>query len=320
MTSNEVKETKNSEIDLIDVLSRLWKGFYKTVCIVVIFLIRKSLWLLGFAILGCGVAFLCHHISKRHYTSTMMAQVNVLSNAYVADYINHLGEIKDTLTRAEALNVPVSAAKHIIDINAFLGVDTDGDKIPDYIDVDRSFQFNSHDTIKKIVPKIFYVRVRVSKKDAFFPVSQSVVDALKNNPYLIQWNEMRIARLQETISDYERQYQRLDSLEQFEYFNKERLTLKTSGQIFVVSEKERQLYHKPLLDIRKSILAYKEELAMCSEPITIIRNFSALNVADNPLGPYIERWVLIFLAIGLIFLVIRQNRTKIWRLISDKQY
>ena len=69
--TNSVKESKNNEIDLIEVLSRIGVGLSRALRTAVIFLIKKSLWLTGFVLFGVGVAVLLYSISQRHYTSTM---------------------------------------------------------------------------------------------------------------------------------------------------------------------------------------------------------------------------------------------------------
>jgi hypothetical protein len=124
--------------------------------------------------------------------------------------------------------------------------------------------------------------------------------------------------MEEMIAELEAQYQRLDSLERFEYFNSEQLTLRT-GQIIVLNGKERQLYHEPLLKIRNEILSLKQELALYSEPITIIQDFPALSIVDNPLSSYMKSWILVALCAGLLFLIIRHHRKRILKLIREKQ-
>ncbi|MDR3180550.1 MAG: hypothetical protein LBT61_01305 [Prevotellaceae bacterium] len=321
MATIESKNVKgsNNEIDLLDILSCIWNGLGKTFRVISIFLIKKSLWLIGFILLGMAVAFLFYNASQRYYTSTMVAQMNVLSNTYVVDYINRLGESRDSLVYAKVLNIPVSAAKHISSVNAFFGIDTDGDNNVDYVDVNRTFQYSSQDTIKRKVPKIFYVQVTVSESSIFPLINKGITTALKNNPHFVELNKTRTAQLKEMIAELEAQYQRLDSLERSEYFNTERLTLRT-GQILILNGKERQLYHEPLLRIRNEILSHKQKLALYSEPITIIQDFPALSIVDNPLSSYVKKWVLIFLCAGIVFLIIRHNWKKVSKLIREKSY
>jgi hypothetical protein len=309
------REVQDSEIDLLDILSRVWKGVGTAFRVTTVFLIRKSLWLAGFIILGGCVAFLFYKTSERHYTSTMMAQANVLTNNYVIDYVNQLGEIRDPLVRARVLNIPISDSKHVKGINAFFGIDMDKDGNPDYISKNA---YDRRDTTLKKVPVIFYVQVKVSEESVFSSISGRIIEALKNNPHLVERNKIRIEQLHERITELEGQYQRLDSLEQFEYFSSERLMLKTTGQMLVLNEKTRQLYHDPILSIRNSILSLQQELVLHSEPITVIHDFPTLSITDNPLMSYVKKWVLIFFGIGIIFLLIRHNWTTIWRLIREK--
>ncbi|MDR2448778.1 MAG: hypothetical protein LBD52_02330 [Prevotellaceae bacterium] len=315
--TNTTKDHKSNEIDLIDVLSSIWNGLSKIFRKVSVFLIKKSLWLMGFILLGGGVALIFYSLSQRYYTSTMTAQMNVLSNTYAIDYTNRLGKIKDSIGYAKFLNIPVSATKHISSVNAFFGIDTDGDGNVDYIDVYNTFQYNSQDSIKKKVPKLFYVQVTVSEPSIFPLINKGITTALKSNPHFIERNKIRIEQLNTTIAELEAQYQRLDSLARFEYFNSERTTLKTTGQILVLNEKERQLYHEPLIKMRHNISLYKQELALYSEPITVIQDFPALSIVDNPLSSYMEKWILIFLAAGIISLVIKRHWKKISKLIKE---
>ncbi|MDR3183785.1 MAG: hypothetical protein LBT49_00045 [Prevotellaceae bacterium] len=318
--SQNIKEYKTEEIDLLDILLRVWNGLGKALRAISIFLIKKSLWLTGFVLLGVGVAFLFYSISQRYYTSTMVAQMNVLSNTYVVDYINRLGEAKDSLVYAKALSIPVSAAKHISSVNSFFGIDTDGDNNVDYVDVTKTFQFNIQDSIKRKVPKIFYVQVTVSEPSIFPLINKGITTTLKSNPHFIERNKIRIAQVQTTIAELEEQYRRLDSLERFEYFSNALQALKTSGQILILNEKERQLYHEPLLKIRDEIFLQKQELSLYSEPITIIQDFPALSIVDNPLDSYMETWILIFLGAGILILIVKQNWKRISKIVKEKRY
>jgi hypothetical protein len=318
--SENKKETKNNEeVDLLKILSAVWQGAGSALRATSLFLIRKVLWLACFILLGGGVACLFYLISERYYTSTMMAQVNVLSNSYVVDYVTQLGKITNPAARAKVLDIPEIAARHVADISAFFGVDTDSDKNPDYIDVNNSFQFDIKDSTKRIVPKIFYVRVKVSEENTFPLVSRGIITALQNNPHLVEQNRVRIDQLNERLAAYEAQYKRLDSLERYEYFNSERLNLRATGQVLVLNEKERQLYHYHLMSIYNNIQQCRKEIILYREPVTILQDFPTLSVADNPLMSYITRWVLVFLAIGIVFLVIRDQWAKIWRLITETQ-
>jgi hypothetical protein len=320
---------KDNEIDLLDVLSQVWKGLSKAVRVTSVFLIRKSLWLAGFILLGACIAFIFYKNSQQYYTSTMIARANVLSNSYVIDYIKQFLGTKDSLTFAHTLNIPVSAAKHILNCNAFFGIDTDGDGNVDYVDVNNSFRFDSKDTIKRKVPKIFYLKLTVAETSVFPVISEGLIAALKNNPHFVAQNEVRIAHLKEKITGLETQYRLLDSLERFDYFESEKLTKRNTGQVLVLNEKERHLYHEPLIKLHDSILLYKQELALYSEPITVIRDFHApsaadsrdfpaLSVVNSPLMHYMKTWMLAFFIMGVVFLIIRHHRTKIWKLIKEK--
>jgi hypothetical protein len=313
-TEKDSKEVKDSEIDLLEILSRIWKGLSKAFRVAIVFLIRKSLWLVGFVLIGGCVAFLFYKASDRYYTSTMMAQANVLTNNYVIDYVNQLGEIKDPLVRARVLNTSIADSKHVAGINAFYGIDTNNDGVPDYINTET---ISRTDTSLRRVPRIFYVRVTVSEESIFSTISGRLIERLKSNPHLVEQNKVRVAQMHERIAELEGQYRMLDSLERYEYFNSERITQKSTGQIFVLNEKLRQLYHEPLLSLRSSIMEIQQDLALRSEPITVIQDFSALSVADNPFMFYVKRWVTIFLLLGIIFLIIRHHWTTIWRLIKE---
>jgi hypothetical protein len=311
----DLKEAKDSEIDLLDLLSLAWKGLSRATRVASIFLIWKSLWLISFVLLGGCVAFLFFKTSERQYTSTMMAQANVLTNNYVIDYVNQLGEIKNPLVRARVLNISIFDSKHVAGLHAFYGIDTNNDGIPDYINTKTTSKI---DTSLRRVPNIFYVQVTVSEESIFSSISGRIIETLKSNPHLVERNRVRIEQLRERIAELEGQYQLLDSLERYEYFNSERLMLKSTGQMLVLNEKARQLYHDPLLSIRNSILSLQQELALYSEPITIIQDFSALSIADNPFTYYVIRCVLIFLVLGIIFLLIRHNWATIWKLIRER--
>jgi hypothetical protein len=314
--TNSVSAPKNNEIDLMDVLLRLGRGVKKAFVAASVFLIKKSLWLIGFVLIGGSVALLFYGTAHRQYTSVMVAQTNAWPNSYAVDYINQLENSSDSLIYAKVLNIPPSAAKRITSMKAFFGIDTDRDGNADYMDVTNSSRFGLKDTTKRRVPKILYIQAMVSDPSVFPLISEGVTTALKNNPHFMERNKVRITHLEATIAELETQYLRLDSLARFEYFNNERITLRTSGQMLVLNERERRLYHPDLLDIQNRLSGHKGELALYSDPITIIQDFPTLSIVDNPLSSYLRTWILLFLGVGIVFLIIRHHRTKIFMLIK----
>jgi hypothetical protein len=268
--------------------------------------------------IGVAVSFFFFKIFTPYYSSIMIGRANVLGNNYVIDHVNNLGKVTDTLALARILNIPDSSAKHIVSIGGYYGIDTDLDGIANYIDFKNAYTYNSGDSVKKKILDVFYIQVQVTNESVFNSVNQGIITSITTNPHFVKQNDVRLQQIQGRIQEINVQLQLLDSLQKFDYFNEEKANLKTSGQLVVWNEKDRQLYHNNILSLYNDKQNLEQQLFIYDDPITVIQDFSTLSVVENPLSLYLKVWVPISLLIGLCFVVIRHYWRRIWNLIIEK--
>ena len=174
-SDNKQKDQSNDEIDIFEFCSRIYMEFKRliirlkdSIVSVIIFLIRKSLWAVSFALFG----YLWHNISKPYYSSSLKATtggiydetekkyIGGVDNVVIIDHINKLDKLtKKPDLLANYLNVKKNVADNIRSIKAFYGIDVNKDMRPDYIDMKDSY--NPKDTIQVRVPSYIYIKVSV---------------------------------------------------------------------------------------------------------------------------------------------------------------
>ncbi len=316
----ETNYTQNiNEIVLLELLRKMWNGFTKVLGSVIIFLIKKSLWLGLFVVIGIAISVIAHKTAPRTYTSTMTVRTNVLDNAFMISYVQELGQIEDTLVRAKTLHIPDTSAKYIASIDAFYGIDSDGDGATDYIDFKRQFKFNPKEGEPRKVSKIFYVQVTVVDESVFSFIGKGLTQALNTNHYIVEHNTIRLQQLRARLDEVNRQLIMLDSVQRTDYFKNPKEAKASSGQLLMMNEKDRQLYHNEILNLYGSKQGLEEALAEYNQaPITVIRDFSSTSVADNPITKYLKFWVPLFFVLGLVFITLRHYWKRIWTLIVQK--
>ncbi len=88
MNENNNLSKADSEVDLMAVFQKLAAAIGKFLkdCahlagMAILFLVRKSLWLLVFLCIGLILAFAQYSTNMRYYASTLTAQVNVLTHS-----------------------------------------------------------------------------------------------------------------------------------------------------------------------------------------------------------------------------------------------
>ncbi len=316
----ENNNSQNSnEIDLLDVLKKMWQAISKATGIATIFLIKKSLWLTTFIIIGAIVAFCLYKISIPVYFSTMIARANVLDNTFMINKVNELGRINDPLLRAQRLHITDTAANYILALDAYYGIEQ-GDGTLSYIDTEGRFIYNPKDTSVRRIPKIFYIQAKVGDEIVLPLIGEGIIEALNTNHYIVERNTIRLQQLHDRLTEVNQQLNLLDSVQRVDYFKQPKDTRTSSGQLLLMNEQARQLYHSDILKLHDTKQSLEEEIAEYNkQPITVISNFSALSVIENPLTTYLKFWVPVFFVLGLGFVLVRHFRKRIWTLITEKQ-
>lgn len=328
--NNEVnnRPQPSDEIDLIQFFGRIWKSFKNAINWLIdligkffILLIRKSLWIISFGIIGLIVAYVLFTISKRFYSSNMTAISNSVDNTYIVNSINLLNNLfkeKNYQTAADYLNIDVQKVSQIKSIEAFYMLDFNKDRIPDQIDYEKTF--NPKDTSITRMNNFFVVRLEVFDEGIFENARDGIIKYINRNKFITENNEDRIRQNLALIETLKSEIKKIDSLQKVEYFELPQMQRASSNQMVVLNEKERKLYHDQKLALEKEKLKLEKELIINREPITIVQDFTPLSKAENPYSKYAIIFGLLFALLGFAFSLIWQYKKIIYNLITVKQY
>jgi len=319
--SNEVKE-----IDLLELFKTIGQGIknaflsiLRSVFFLIALAIKKIHFLALFAIIGAGIGLFIYSSTPRYYSSDLIAEANGELAVEMVEYINDLGFLCNKRNKealAYSLNMPDSIATIVKNIEAFHYIDVNKDKKGDYVDFKREYK-PAADTSIKIDHSRIYLRVAVYDNHAFNAVKKGIFNYINNNQFFNRLNLIRKSELQELISQTEKEIQKLDSLQNVDYFSqKNELNASNEGKLMFLSERGKQMFYVNKLSLLKQKQEYKKELQLSIEPLTIIKDFTHLTVAENPRSGYITKYALRFLLLGYIFILVLSYRKKIFSIIE----
>ncbi|MDR3367379.1 MAG: hypothetical protein LBO71_10510 [Prevotellaceae bacterium] len=319
MENNYTKDNIGQEVDLWDILQRFGRWCAKTTSVFLIFLLRKSVRLVCFALVGVIVGAIWYIISTPFYSTYMLVRVNDRENHFFyANQINANFSTSENL--AQKFAIPDSIAKQISSVRAYYAIDANKDQIPDFIDEKNIYMF-SNDSVKadKVLHNLLYINAQVYSNKALPYIRQSIVDFINKNEYAQRYNMRRVMEINERVSYLQQQVRRLDSLQQYEYFQKASAKKAVgSGQLLVLNEQVQSLYHNELISLNSQITRYNTELQLYAEPITIVQDFAETYSRKNSLTFCVKNFIIFFLLVGLIFVLIQDHKKTLARLYRGK--
>ena len=323
-----IKEQKTDEIDLLELFRKSWivtkkifNWIIRSILLFIIFLFRKSLYIAGFLILGGVIGYGISKISRPYYASDMVLQPNAITASDMISYINKLHDllkIQNYTEVSKILQLKDILSSQIKDIQAYWFIDKDKDGTPDYIDYKN--EFDVRDTTQRRLNNRIDIRVEVYNNGIFNLVKSGIYNYFNLNPYINRLNQVRIQQTKELIAKINNQIFKLDSLEDYEYFQKQKDMRPSGGkgQIVFLNEQKVQLYHGDIISLQKQRLTLEKELTVYPDPITIIEDFTPFTKQENPKSKYIIEYGLIFGLLGILFLAFLATRKKIQHFIEEK--
>lgn len=314
------------EIDLLELFNRMGRSIkkgihwlYQLIINFLLLILRKSLWIIAFAIIGLIVAYILYQGSRRYYSSEMTAISNSISNIYVVNSINLLNDLfkqKNYAIASNYLDIDIAKIQQIKSIEAFYTIDVNKDRIPDFTDYDR--KFSPKDTANKRLDNYFVVRLQVFDEGIFKQVRDGIKSYIYKNKFIIDNNNERIRQNRILIENIEGEIRKLDSLQKVEYFDMPQMQRATSNQMVVLNEKDRKLYHEQKLQLEKEKLRLEKDLNINSEPITIVQDFTPLSKTENPYSKYAIKVGMLFAILGFVVSLLWQWRNGLINLIRNQ--
>jgi hypothetical protein len=317
------KDELNNEIDLFDIFAAIGRGirkFFKGIIDVFLFLfvfgIRKIHWLALIGLLGAGIGLLYNLFSTDYYSSEMVVQPNGFTSIDMVDYINDIHNFCEEGNKeavANAFQINLETAEKIKNINAFFYIDVNNDNTGDY--VDYKFKYDPEDTTKSIIHTRLLIRAEVFDNTIFEEVKKGLLNYINGNEFLITVNNLRKQELNAFIRQADQEIRKLDSLQNFEYFKLpiERQGQSRNGQVVFMNEKQTQLYYHDKIALLDQKLEYQKSLELSTSPVTIIKDFPAVEIVENSYLKYIVLSIFFFCLAGYVLLLI----ISYWKKIKD---
>lgn len=314
------KENEVKEIDLLELFRLIGKGIknfflgiLKALLFLFVFGIKRAHWVALFIVGGALTGWLYFSSTERYYSSELIAQPNGINAVEMVEYINDLNKHctkGNTEALALTLQQPDSIAKKIKNIEAFYYLDVNGDEQGDFADFKHTY--NPADTSQRIDNKRILVQVQVYDNNIFDKVRKGIFNYIASNPYLTKLNEIRVQELQELIAYIESEVQKLDSLQNVDYFKTDsRYSTSNDNRLMFLSEKDKQMYYKDKMSLISRKQSYSKELELATKPLTIIKDFTPLAIEENPKGKYIIMFGFWFGVGGYFLLFILKFKQKI---------
>ncbi len=286
------KPNKNleREIDLSILIKKASQSFVKALLTIFNFLLRCFSYLVLFGLkqyiilllallVGFGFGMVKHFMGEELYSSDMVLQSNEIPTEDMISKINELGIYAgegNYKALSEKLKIDTLTAGFIKSIGAYWFVDMDRDGVADIVDYRN--RFNAiEDTTSRRMRDLLDVRATVGDPSVFAMLQNGIVHFLKSDPRLTLMNNNRKTALEIKIKRIDNELAKLDSLQRYEYFDKERemsLDLGNLGSLKLLGEeKDTRLLHNEIIELQDTRLAYERQLTVTGDMVSVVTDF-----------------------------------------------
>ena len=323
----------NDEIDIFEFCSRIWGAFKQflidireLIVSIVIFLIRKSLWIVSFAIAGMLMGYLLYGVSRPFYTSVLEGNtggiydidaknyIGGVDNSVVIDHINKLKQVtREPSLLANYLGMSIGQAKEIRSIKASYGIDVNKDLKPDYVDEKETY--NPKDTNQIRVPSFVHIKVSVYDENIFPVLRKGLLRYINNNTYIQEL--FRIDRLQkeEMIRVIDKEIKMINDLQQARIHKES--SVEQGTMRIVGNEPELRLFYGDVLSLQRRKQMLEKNLEISDEVIMIVHDFTPLQQEERTVLKYTAVLGASMAVLGLFCALFWQYRKRIWKLVRE---
>ena len=332
-------DKSHNEIDLFEFGLRIWEAFKKFmvsikdlivyliihtkdfIVSIIIFLLRKSLWIASFAIIGIMIGFIVFSVQRPSYLFTSEVETGGIDNSVVIEHVNRLEQlIGDTLLLSKHLNLTIEQAKEIRSIKACYGIDQNGDGKPDYIDITGD-KFRHKDTSQTRVPSFVHFRLSLYDKDVLPAVRNSLYQYIQKNTYIQNLYKIDREQKKALIDELDKEILglgKIDSVQLARMYRKFDSNAE-KGQMFILNnnEAEIKLFYNDVLKLFNRKQEMQRHVDLIHEPVVIIHDFIPTALKERPLRWYFIRCGGMMAVLGIVCAVIWQYRRSIWKLLKE---
>ncbi len=308
MSEKNTPVSHNDEIDLLqlfrsfgDFIVRIFSGFFNLILKILLFSLKKWVYLLLAVILGVIGSFLLTKTQESIYYSSLVLKSNAVPNQEMISYINRLENLTSRANYpilANLLGISREDAEKINAIQAYWFIDKNKDGIVDGSDMDNRFLADTN--VNKVGWK-FGIKAIVTDPAVFNKITSGIIYYVSSNNYFNRMNKLRLDNLKEIIMQTGKEVEKLDSLQKKEYYMLEDAARLREGQLVFTNDPEIQLFHEDLLTLVKDKQRSQKELTIHSEIISLLENFVITQKPTNNIMFYVRKLVPVF--IGLAYLL-----------------
>ena len=318
--TNNSKNVRDDEIDLLDLFKRMGNGLgkmFRTLgrwfLISVVFLFRNWLPLGLSLVLGVGASYLIKFTSASFYTSDMVLKTNTMTADEMIAYINRLHTFckEDNQTAlTEAISLNAGQVKNILDINANWIIDKGADGIPDIVDLKDNH--NIYDTLNIRMSDRLNIRVKIIEPQELGNVRDGLLKYVSDDSLSNQRNKVRIRQNQELQERIRYDLEQLDSLQKIKYFEEtQRMSQPGNGQMIFLQEQKTQLVYPEIQGLFERKQQLDANLTLYKDIVTVLSDFSIPAQRKNGGMYYGKVLIPLFFCLTLIILILLRNRKKL---------
>jgi hypothetical protein len=319
--------SKNEEIDLLKIGEFFYQKFASLLKhigaffkVILIFLLRKSLWLLLFIAIGLAVGAMRYESMPKIYRSEITVRSNnILINLFVESIakLNTLCALQNYNELSELLNISELDAAKIKRLTPLYGLylpnrGTQNIDQPMYY----TKKFTWRDTLL-IVSNYFKVRVDVLDENVYTNLTQGLLYFFTNNNiYGHKINKVRMEQLKSRIEHAEHEISTLQQIQANQTAKANTsLQLELTGSL---QKSEPIQLHEAINNLYNEKINMEREAALFPEPITLIADFNKSYRPIHGLIFYMLWDAVATAAIGLIAVLLWDTRKQIVNTIRGK--
>ena len=324
----------NDEIDIFEFCSRLGNAFLRFLLYIkdlivsfIIFLIRKSMWIVSFAVLGMIMGYIIYGVSRTYYISSLEANSGGIYDPVRKNYsggvdnsvvINHINKLnlatKSPSMLANYLGINTDEAESIRSIKAYYGIDINRDMKPDYVDIHE--KYNPKDTMQIRVPSFINIQVSVYDENVFPALRKGLLQYINSNAYLQELFKIDRKQKRDLIDEIEKEIKKIDSIQHI-HFRMEHAKSEKGQVVFMGNEREIKLFYPDILNLYSQKQSLEKALEISDEIIMVVQDFTPLQQEERPVLLYIAFLGITMAVFGMICAQLWQHRKKIWTLIWE---
>ena len=276
----------NDEIDIFEFCSRMWVAFKNFLINIkdlivsfIIFLIRKSLWIVTFALFGMILGYVFHSLSTKDYISSIEGETGGIDNTVVIDHINKLDQLKGKPSLlANYLGMDIEQVEAINYIKACYGIDVNRDGKLDFIDLKNTY--NPKDTMQRRVPSFVHIRISVNDESILPTLRRSLFQYINNNTYIQALYRIDRDQKLDLIKELDKEIEKIAKLQEAR-IKKEANTVNIGQGLVVGTDSETKLFYEDILSLYRQKQYIQRNLEISDEIITVVQDLTSLGFEER---------------------------------------